>query len=375
VPTGTANFNATTGPNLELVNIVNQPVLTIGQFVFGPTAPAYSFRFVSDTFEFTGQGIVNNGAATHTLLVGNRATIRFRNASSAGNAVLNLNESLSVLEFRDNSTAATANIVLSQPGNVRFNESATAANAVIDIQNGTVSFAENSTAGNATIANAFGLFFGDNASLGTATITGTAGGIGIAGNSSGASATIVNQAGSTLDVGDPTGAAIVAIGSLSGGGTVRVGGRNLSLGNLGRNETISGAIQDGSDRGGTNGQLTKTGAGTLILTGTNNYAGGTTISGGALQIGNGGDAGAIIGNIANNAALVVNRTGSLTLSGLISGSGTLTLSGAGTLVLTADNTYSGHTTINSGTLQLGDGGWSWSFAGGIFNASSLVVYV
>src|SRR5208282_1363935 len=44
------------------------------------------------------------------------------------------------------------------------------------------------------------------------------------------------------------------------------------------------------------GQLTKTGSGALVLIGNNTYSGGTTISAGTLQIGNGGTSGSIVGN-------------------------------------------------------------------------------
>ena len=49
------------------------------------------------------------------------------------------------------------------------------------------------------------------------------------------------------------------------------------------------------------------GTGTTILTGDNTYTGGTTISAGTLQIGNGGTTG-ILGNVANNGTLVFNRS-------------------------------------------------------------------
>ncbi|TCT02277.1 autotransporter-associated beta strand repeat-containing protein, partial [Aquabacter spiritensis] len=119
--------------------------------------------------------------------------------------------------------------------------------------------------------------------------------------------------------------------------------------------------------------LEKTGDGVLILSGANTYAGGTTITGGTLQIGAGGATGSVDGDIANDAALVVNRTGALTLSGIISGSGTLEKLGTGTLTLTGANTYTGTTTVSAGTLRIGDGtAAAGEIAGNITNNAALV---
>lgn len=100
------------------------------------------------------------------------------------------------------------------------------------------------------------------------------------------------------------------------------------------------------------GAMTKIGAGTLSLTGNNTYTGGTTISAGTLQVGLGGTTGSLAGNIANNAALVFNRSDALTYSGVISGTGTLTQSGTGITTLAGANTLTGATTVSAGTLRV-----------------------
>jgi autotransporter-associated beta strand protein len=94
------------------------------------------------------------------------------------------------------------------------------------------------------------------------------------------------------------------------------------------------------------------GPGTLTLTGTSNYVGSTVISGGTLQVGNGGTTGNIgTGNIQNHSALIFNRADNITVSNSIGGTGNLTKSGAGTLTLTGlGNTYAGGTFVTAGRL-------------------------
>ncbi|MFC3712995.1 autotransporter-associated beta strand repeat-containing protein [Sphingoaurantiacus capsulatus] len=109
--------------------------------------------------------------------------------------------------------------------------------------------------------------------------------------------------------------------------------------------TIAGAITG-------SGSLVKAGSGATILTANNNYEGGTTIAAGSLQIGAGGTSGAITGNVVNNGALAFNRADAVTFAGAISGSGSLTHAGGGTLTLAGANSYSGGTTIGGGTLHV-----------------------
>ena len=139
---------------------------------------------------------------------------------------------------------------------------------------------------------------------------------------------------------------------LSGAGTVTNSGTSaitLDLSNRLVATNFAGVIRDGTGAVG----LTKTGAETLTLTGNNIYTGTTTISGGTLQVGNGGATGSLgAGNIVNNAALVFDRSDDITVGNTISGNGSLTKQGAGRLTLSGANTYSGATHIDAGVLLL-----------------------
>ncbi len=115
------------------------------------------------------------------------------------------------------------------------------------------------------------------------------------------------------------------------------------------------------------GTVTKKGSNTLTLSGNSTYSGPTRIEAGALRIGDGGTTGAVAGDIANDATLVFERGDAATYAGVISGSGAVTNKGTGTLTLTGNNIYTGLTTVEAGTLRIGDGGNTGSLAGDIVN--------
>ncbi|WP_445221575.1 autotransporter-associated beta strand repeat-containing protein [Bradyrhizobium sp. Pa8] len=121
------------------------------------------------------------------------------------------------------------------------------------------------------------------------------------------------------------------------------------------------------------GGLTKLGAGTLVLSGTNTYGGGTTIAAGTLQIGNGGTTGWIVGNVVNDSVLAFNRSDTITFAGEISGSGAVQKLGSNTAILTGNNSYTGTTTVAAGTLQIGNGGTTGSIAGNVVNDGVLTI--
>lgn len=151
----------------------------------------------------------------------------------------------------------------------------------------------------------------------------------------------------------------------AGGGTITTGSYTWTLDGV-----ISGA-----------GHLTIDGTGKLILDGTSTYTGGTTISGGATveiyaddNLGS-TSGGVTLGGTSTTGTLELTSSSAVTsaleltlaegggiidvsdaawtIAEVISGDGGLTLTGSGTLILEAENTYTGTTTIEDGTLQLG----------------------
>jgi autotransporter-associated beta strand protein len=181
-----------------------------------------------------------------------------------------------------------------------------------------------------------------------------------------------------------------------GGGTLQYTGTTKDTGRaftINSNKTATIEVTDaganlafqGATGSATNGALTKTGAGTLTLSGTNTYTGATNINAGTLQLGNGSTTGSLSTSsaIVNNSNLTINRSNAVVQgtdfsSAAITGTGSFTQAGTGKTTLNATNTYSGATTINSGTLEIAGSGSINNSAvtlnGGEFKYNSSVAY-
>ncbi len=115
---------------------------------------------------------------------------------------------------------------------------------------------------------------------------------------------------------------------------------------------------------GGNGSLTKANGGNLILAGSNNYSGGTTVSGGALS----GNTTSLQGDIANDAAVIFDQTKDGTYAGDMRGSGMMVKLNAGNLILSGSNSYAGSTIVAGGILT----GNTTSLQGDIANNTTVV---
>ncbi|EIZ85882.1 outer membrane autotransporter barrel domain protein [Methylobacterium sp. GXF4] len=156
------------------------------------------------------------------------------------------------------------------------------------------------------------------------------------------------------------------IGSLAGAGRVSLGAGTLTAGADNSSTAFSGTITG-------SGGLAKAGTGTLTLSGSNSYSGGTALLGGTLAIAADASLGASAGGLRFDGGTLVTTASlamarpvtlagdarlrpasgtSLTLNGSVTGPGGLVQDGEGTTILAGRNTYAGATTVAGGTLQI-----------------------
>ncbi len=187
----------------------------------------------------------------------------------------------------------------------------------------------------------------------------------------------IGAGGATFDAEGGT-ATWQVLGTRAYDGFVIVNSDSGTLTLTGSSDGIMGQVIPGA------GGVVKSGPGVWTLAAANTYSGGTTVSGGTLQLDNNaalgtggltanhgaidlagfnptvaslsGAAGTITNSGSANSVLTVSQNSATTFSGQLTDGATytlgLTLTGSGTLVLSGTNTYSGGTLVEDGTLVI-----------------------
>ena len=329
----------------------------------------------------------------------NGSVIEFDGNSTAGNAAILGKAGASFIRFFGSSTAGTASIIVEGPSEELFNGgfcifsgSASADHSTITLGGspgsgadfaGDVAFLDTSDAGDAVITangatgdgGAGGIVFcsGRGASLANAMIVAngtdfqdaTGGQIVLAGAPDNGDATLIIKGGQTAGgqcifsrpsegraraevFGNGTIVIdeVVTLGSIEGDGVISVGSvaGGLTTGSNNLSATFSGLIQDGTRAG----SIEKIGTGTLTLSGSNTYTGGTTVTSGILLVSN------VSGSATGTGAVSVN-TGTLGGSGIIAGAVTFgTNSGTGAFLAPSKGVKKPATLAIQGALTLND---------------------
>src|SRR5207248_1680260 len=73
--------------------------------------------------------------------------------------------------------------------------------------------------------------------------------------------------------------------------------------------------------------------------------------------------------VTDNSILAFNRSDTVVVGGIISGSGVVNVNGTGLVILNNNNTYTGQTNINSGTVSLGSSTGLGTTSGGVVVAA------
>lgn len=311
---------------------------------------------VRDTFIWSatpGSGDWNTATNWQTSVVPTSIDPVFFNATSNANVTIGAAANAQSLQFNAGAPAYSFAIA----GTSSSAASLTLSNGITDNSGNAPTFTVGGVSGHGgTLA-----FTGGGTAADAVLVAGGFGTISFAGNTdAGAAAKLTAQSGGVIDFSASNGVNAdnkVAAGSITGAGSIVLGADTLSVGALGASTEFSGVIS------GTGG-LVKLGTGTLTLSGTNAYTGGTSVSAGTLQLGNGGTSGSLAGNVADNGALAFNRSDSVTFAGVVSGNGSVAQKGTGTLTLSGTNTYTGGTSINAGTLNVTGAIGSLTAAGG-----------
>ena len=333
---GSLTATAASGIGIKLVGNGNTVLNKAGGTITGGSAGTAilltgSGNTVTTEAGSTVNGVIDNTAATAGSIFNLGGTHNGAVNAGSGNDTVTVLTS-AVLNGAVDGGAGTDALLLDGSGNLTLTN--TFANFESLTKNGT---------GTVTLG------FTD-ANVGPVTIN--AGRLAVSGGNALADATAVTvNTGGTFALG-----ADETIGALSGSGAVDLVSYTLSTNSDGSSSTFNGVI-------GGSGGLTKLGAGTLTLGGTNTFSGATTLSEGTLALAGAGSLGSSAARLAAGTTLdIAGITGGSTTLGSLAGTGTVQLSGKG-LIVGGDNsstTFAGLLAGNTAAGLVFAGDWAVS---------------
>lgn len=368
-----ANLNADT----DMRSNVNIALSGTGTFL---TEGAASNMNISSVI--SGAGALNKTGEGTLLLSGNntwsgganlnQGTLSFADARNLGSGAVNLNGGTLLWQTGNTSDISNRLSVGSNGGviddngnNLTFSSGITSAGGPLVKQgDGTLTLTGDNTWDGATVVNAGALQIGNGGTQGSLlgdifnnsqVILNRSDVLALTNNVAGSGTLIQRGSGTTVITGDVSASALqieagdvqVGDGGTQGNlaGNVQIAAGSALLVNRVDATLLNGAISG-------EGRFEQRGDGTTILSGDSSWTGGTEISQGTLQVGNGGNSGSLVGNIYNQGTLQFNRSDNATMNIMVSGSGDLVQVGTGTLTLNGDQTYTGATRVENGTLRL-----------------------
>ena len=300
---------------------------------------------VGEAITISGTGVSNNGAIRN---VSDSNTLSGLITLAANSEIqVDSGSTLTMDVASGNAITGTYNLTIDSVGtSLVADPIATSTGTLTKTGAGTLTLSGVNTYSGSTTINAGTISIDDDSRLGTAPGSATAGHLTLNGG------TLLSTADFTLNANRG-----VALGSSHG--TFNV--------NSGTVLTVAGVIAGSNN-------LIKSGAGTLLLSGTNTYTGLTNIDAGKVQVTGTLSSSTTVDNegvfdvdstntvasvfgsgnveLASGITLTTGDTNNRTISGVISGAGNLVKTGSGTLTLSGTNTYTGTTTISSGTLNI-----------------------
>uniref|UniRef100_A0A973VYW7 Autotransporter domain-containing protein n=2 Tax=Bradyrhizobium septentrionale TaxID=1404411 RepID=A0A973VYW7_9BRAD len=371
-------FNASTAGNARIIEN--------GFLVFHDTSTAGNATITNNGG--SGMRFRDSSTAGNATII-NNFDLAFVNSSTAGNATITTNSG-GTTSIQDTASGGTARFILNGTGALDISGLTTGGttagsiegggNILLDANTLTVGGNDLSTTFSGVITPVSGVFSGTGGliKVGTGTLTLT--GINTyTGGTTFSSGTL--SVSGDANLGDFSGRLIFDGGTLEVSGAGFTSSRAVQIGSNGGavqadtgSLALSGVI---SDLGGATGAVTKTGNGTLVLSGNNTYSGGTIINAGMLQLSGAGTLGATSGTT------TVNGGGTLDLGGTTQTQAALALAGgtlqngllngaisstggtidglggaasldatAGTTLVLGTNTFTGGTTVTNATLTV-----------------------